>query len=84
MEMDKLKVGLFSENLDESCFILHSIQGLSGNIGAIGVYKQSKDLSSFIKEHGCNSGIDKFEDLYSTVHEYNEHIKNQLSSLTEK
>ncbi len=84
VEMDKLKISIFSENLDESSFILHSIQGLSGNIGATGVYKQAKELSSFVKEYGCNAGINKFETLYETVHEYNTYIKNLLSSLTGK
>lgn len=84
VEMDKLKVALFSENLDESSFILHSIQGLSGNIGATGVYKLAKELSSFVKESGCNAGADKFEVLYKTVLEYNTHIKTLSTSLTEK
>jgi len=84
VEMDKLKIGIFSENLDESCFILHSIQGLSGNIGATGVYKESKELSVFIKEHGCNAGVSKFEKLYETVLDYNSHIKELMTSLTGK
>ena len=84
VEMNKLKSSLYSENLEESNFILHSIQGLSGNIGAIGVYEQSKDLSKFIKEYNCSSGTEKFKALYETVHEYNSYIKSILSSLTEK
>ena len=84
VEMEKLKVALFSENLDESCFILHSIQGLSGNVGATGVYKESKNLSSFIKENGCNEGTQLFEDLYDTVHKYNKYINQLLSSLVRK
>ena len=84
VEMDKLKVGLFSENLDESSFILHSIQGLTGNIGATGVYRESKELSAFIKANGCTAGIDKFEALYETVLKYNDYIKSLLTSLARK
>lgn len=84
VEMDKLKVALFSDNIDETCFILHSIQGLSGNIGATGVYLESKELSQLVKEYGCPDAKQQFEELYETVHKYNKHIKNILPELIRK
>ncbi|MCM8528923.1 MAG: response regulator, partial [Lentisphaeraceae bacterium] len=84
VEMDKLKVALFSDNLDETCFILHSIQGLTGNIGATGVYNESKALSRLVKEFGCTEGQQPLEALYETVETYNTYIKTLLTSLTQK
>ncbi|MCM8541398.1 MAG: hypothetical protein NE328_14100, partial [Lentisphaeraceae bacterium] len=84
VEMDKLKVALFSDNLDETCFILHSIQGLTGNIGATGIYKESKALSNLVKDYGCTEGKQALEELYVTVNKYNIYIKTLLTSLTQK
>lgn len=84
VEMDKLKVAIFSNNIDETCFILHSIQGLSGNIGSTGVYTEAKELSQLVKSRGCSEAKEQFEELYETVHKYNKHIKSILPSLIGK
>ena len=62
-ELDKLQSFLNNSDLENSKFVLHSIQGLAGNIGAVEVFKKAKTLSKTIKESGFNNYDDKFETL---------------------
>ena len=65
-EMNKLNKALTTEDMENSRFVIHSIQGLSGNIGAISVYKDARELGSHIKKKGFD-GCDKiFTSLVKT------------------
>lgn len=62
-ELGKLQNFLNNCDLENSKFVLHSIQGLAGNIGAVEVFKKAKKLSKTIKEFGFNNYGDQFETL---------------------
>jgi CheY-like chemotaxis protein len=54
-ELQKLHQAFEKQDFDDSKFVIHSIQGLSGNIGAMEVYKKAKKLSSQLNELGFQS-----------------------------
>ena len=49
---DKIKTALNKKNIEEAILLSHSIKGVTGNIGAKGLYKLSTRLNDSIKELG--------------------------------
>ena len=66
-ELEKLRGFLDNSDLENSKFVIHSIQGLAGNIGALEVFKKAKDLSKTIKQSGFNNYSAELEMLIDTT-----------------
>ncbi|MCH2208353.1 MAG: ATP-binding protein [Lentisphaerales bacterium] len=64
-ELEKLQGFLDSSDLENSKFVIHSIQGLAGNIGAVEVFKKAKDLSKTIKQSGFSDYTAELDVLIS-------------------
>ena len=79
-EFQKLKKMAKAENNEECCFILHSMQGLAGNVGAMGVYKHTKNISRLIKTKGFEHIPLEIQMLSITIDKYNKVILSFLEN----
>jgi len=76
MELDKLERAIKNDNMEDANFIIHSIQGLAGNIGALGFFKNAKSFNQYMKTDGFE-GIAKELTL---LRQYSQEAANFLKS----
>ncbi|MCM8531498.1 MAG: response regulator, partial [Lentisphaeraceae bacterium] len=67
-------------DMDATKFVLHSIQGLSGNIGAIQVAEKAKTLSTHIKDFGFNNYVSELQALEKATHTSKNIVQDYLEN----
>ena len=68
-EINKLNTAFQSQNYEDSRFVIHAIQGLAGNIGALEVYKRAKELTASINKRGFENSNHLLDSLIKTNEE---------------
>ena len=80
-EYEKLVAAAATNKLDDCDFILHSIQGLSGNIGALGVSTTALQVSNLFKNKGLGNPGPHLNGLNMVIERYNDILKSYLTYL---
>ena len=80
LELQKLESAIEKQDIEDANFIIHSIQGLAGNIGALGFFKNAKQFSRYMKLHGFN---DIGKEL-NQLHQHSQEAANFLKSYPNK
>ena len=80
-EYNKLCKTIENKSIEDSSFILHSIQGLAGNIGALGVCNNAKKVSAFLKAKGFENSTPHLQMLQVIIDKYNKILADFLETI---